>query len=218
MKDLAIYPGKAAPVRQAGLSMIELMVALAILGVLIALAAPSMQSFMASQRLGAATNELMGQLALARTEALRRGTRVTLCKRNGDTCTTSGNWSQGWLVFTDSHRPDSTAQFSTSEQETLLMQQTAVTGQQLVVVGLSGTVAHYVSFEPSGRAVQMNGDPIEESTLRVCSTSTALSDAKRARDIVVLPSGRAMVRKDASGNPLKADGQALSINSACGVS
>ena len=64
---------------QKGFSLVELLVVVAILGVLAGLAAPSFTSLIRSNRLTAAANDLLGAVALARSEALKRAQRVVLC-------------------------------------------------------------------------------------------------------------------------------------------
>ncbi|HYE34441.1 MAG TPA: GspH/FimT family pseudopilin [Methylocaldum sp.] len=75
--------------------------------ILLSLAAPGFQNFINSTRIAGATNELVAALNLARSEAVKRGVIVTVCKSANPndaspTCTTSGGWQAGWLTFTDS--------------------------------------------------------------------------------------------------------------------
>ncbi|MFT3762132.1 MAG: GspH/FimT family pseudopilin [Pseudoxanthomonas sp.] len=85
----------------AGFTLIELMVALAVLAILVALAAPSFQNTLRSNRVATATNELLASLALARTEAIRSTNSSGVCaSTNGAGCD-SGDWNDGWMVWTD---------------------------------------------------------------------------------------------------------------------
>ena len=63
-----------------GLTLIELMVTLSVLAILATLAVPSFQRQIAAARLSEASNELLLATARARTEAIRLGQRVTVCK------------------------------------------------------------------------------------------------------------------------------------------
>ena len=77
--------------------MVELMVTLAVLAILLSLAAPSFSSLLASTRMSSQTNEFMGALNLARSEAVRRVQPVSLRASDSD----NYNYSKGWTVFPD---------------------------------------------------------------------------------------------------------------------
>lgn len=78
--------------------------ALAIAGILAANAAPAMQNLVYEQRLTTHVNELFGDLQLARSEAIKRVSQVTLCKSSdGTACSTTPNWQAGWIVFADTN-------------------------------------------------------------------------------------------------------------------
>ena len=87
---------------QMGLTMIELLVAIAILAILLSIAVPSFITFVQNSRLVGQTNDLVTSLNYARSEAIKRGVRVSVCSRlNNTTCSdaTVFNWDAGWLVF-----------------------------------------------------------------------------------------------------------------------
>jgi type IV fimbrial biogenesis protein FimT len=90
--------------RVSGFTMVEMMVAVAILAILASIALPSYRSLIANNRIVANTNDLVADLALARSEAAKRGgtTVVTVCaSSNGSSCSGSTDWSGGRLVFVD---------------------------------------------------------------------------------------------------------------------
>lgn len=80
-----------------GFTLIELMVAVAIVSIGLAVALPSFRGFSIRQQVIQTGNELVADLALARTEALRRGVRVEL-RAN------AGGWNTGWSVVPDANR------------------------------------------------------------------------------------------------------------------
>jgi len=86
---------------QHGFSLTELMVALAIIGILLGIATPSYRQFSGNSRTVATTNSLVGALAVARSEALRRATPVTICASSDQLSCNTTDWSTGWIVFTD---------------------------------------------------------------------------------------------------------------------
>ncbi|VAW53474.1 Type IV fimbrial biogenesis protein FimT [hydrothermal vent metagenome] len=82
--------------------MIELMITLAIVAILLTVGVPSLKTFMQGNQLIASTNELVSALHIARSEAIKLNTRVSICESNdGATCGTTGNWENGWIVFVD---------------------------------------------------------------------------------------------------------------------
>ena len=85
--------------RARGLTVIELMTALVVVGVLVAIAVPSYKNAQLSSRLSASANDLFASVQLARSEAIKRNVAVTLCaSANGSTCTATGGWEQGWVL------------------------------------------------------------------------------------------------------------------------
>lgn len=84
-----------------GFTLIELMVALSILGILLVVAIPSFAPTLRSNRLFATQTELMSSLALARSEAAKRGIPVSVIP-SAPSGTVSGNeWGAGWSVWVD---------------------------------------------------------------------------------------------------------------------
>lgn len=75
-----------------GFTLIELMVAVAILVIIATIAAPSFGRFIEGNRLVSGTNLLISSMNFARTEAIKRGTTVTF--------STDGGLDGGWCVHT----------------------------------------------------------------------------------------------------------------------
>ena len=83
-----------------GFTLIELMVTIAIVAILLAIALPSFESSIRSNTVATTTNELMGSLALARSEAIRNPGGAVICTSlDGATC--GGTWNDGWIVGPD---------------------------------------------------------------------------------------------------------------------
>ncbi len=89
-----------------GFSLLELVVVMAILAIVAVMAMPALSSVVNSNRLAAQSNDLVASLQLARSEAVRRNARVTLCpSADGLTCDVAaapGVAWEGWITVVDS--------------------------------------------------------------------------------------------------------------------
>lgn len=183
-------------ISERGFTLIELMVTLSILGVLMALAVPSFQSLIAGSNVTAASNDFMTSLAQTRSNAIRLGERVTMCKSaDGAQCSTTGDWEQGWIIFNDPTRDVDAHVDTGTPTETVIVVNAALTNG--IVIRGNSTVSQYVSFSSDGQSRGMNG-AFQAGKIRICSTSAALDNAKRARDLVINSVGRVMVQTPAS--------------------
>jgi type IV fimbrial biogenesis protein FimT len=81
--------------RAFGFTMVEMLVVLVILAILAAIAAPNMGAMIRTQRVKTASFDVFSGLVLARSEALKRNSTVTVAP-------VGGNWASGWTI-TDSN-------------------------------------------------------------------------------------------------------------------
>lgn len=86
-----------------GFTLLELMTGIAVMGILLVIAVPSFSSIMRNSQIAAESGNLVAALTLARSEAIKRGVRVSACAATADqtACDTTGKWDNGWLVFED---------------------------------------------------------------------------------------------------------------------
>ena len=94
--------------KQAGFTLLELMLSIALLGILLGFGVPNMQEFVRSARMSTAANDLITDFNYARSEAVKRRVPVTLCKsQNGTSCdanSAAGPFNR-WIVFVDDADP-----------------------------------------------------------------------------------------------------------------
>ena len=87
-----------------GFTLIEMIVVLTVIGILVGIAAPALSTFVHSNRLVTATNDLVADFSLARNEAIKRSRVTGVCKSSdGTSCTNTGTWASGWIVFADTN-------------------------------------------------------------------------------------------------------------------
>lgn len=87
----------------AGFTLVELVVVMVIVGILASIALGDLVGILKSERMSAQNNDLLSDISFARSEAMRRGTRVTMCPTS-DQASCGNDWSQGRLIFADSDR------------------------------------------------------------------------------------------------------------------
>jgi type IV fimbrial biogenesis protein FimT len=169
------------------MTLIELLTTIAVVAILSAAAAPSFSNLRFDAERTTAVNSFLHALFLARSESIKRGTVVTLCKSpNGEQCANEGSWSEGWMVFVNSDRDD-------------LPQRDP--GEHVIVVHEGwrrGTISSNrpaYSFRPFRQSV-VNG------TIVFCDPR----GSEHARAIVISHTGRARVtRRDSSNRPLRCE-------------
>lgn len=87
-----------------GFTLIELIVSVAIAGILLAVGIPSLQSLSERGKLNAQLSTLVSSMKLARSEAVAKSSPVILCASgDGESCRGSdqSQWEKGWFIFLD---------------------------------------------------------------------------------------------------------------------
>lgn len=164
-----------------GFTLIELMLTISIASILLAVAVPGYQSIMRESRLTTQANELMTSLYYARSEAVKRSVRVTICKSaDGSSCNGS-NWQDGWIVFSDA----GTAGTVDAGDEGLRV----FPGLKGSTLTTGSNFANWISYLPNGRS-QGSGN-LPNGTFNLCNQASG-------RNINVNNAGRPRVEKVSS--------------------
>jgi type IV fimbrial biogenesis protein FimT len=90
---------------QHGLTLPELVITLAVMSILIASGTGPLRHFIQENRMAAVINQFVTALQLARSEAVKHGSRVVLCpSSDGHNCGDSREWVNGWILFASNDR------------------------------------------------------------------------------------------------------------------
>lgn len=141
-----------------GVTLIEMLVAMAILVITTTFVIPNFQRMIFSNRVAAASNELSSVLKFGQMEAIRTRSRVVACaSQDGSTCSGT-NWNQG-IIFIDSDRNG-----SRGGSEKILRSVNTVGSDVSISQNKSGTI----SFNGVG-LIQTSGDASSPFEITVCS-------------------------------------------------
>jgi type IV fimbrial biogenesis protein FimT len=89
---------------QRGFTLVELMITLVIASIVLTMAVPGMRDLIQNNRITGQVNEMVTAFNLARMEAIRRGSPVSVCaSADQASCSGANDWASGWIVFTDAN-------------------------------------------------------------------------------------------------------------------
>ncbi len=176
---------------QPGFTLLELMVVLAIAGVLFAVGIPAMGNFIRNSRITGAANDVMAALHFARSEAIKRRLPVTLCTSASavtdpnPTCANSA-FLTGWVAFVDTNQSG-----QVDAGELVLLQHEAMNPQ---ITARSSVAPFRVTYLLNGFALNPNA-----ARLVLCDQRGNVAtggELSSARGILVSVTGRAGVTRD----------------------
>jgi type IV fimbrial biogenesis protein FimT len=103
---MPLEPTRTPAPRQAGLSLTELLLAIALLGIVTGFTVPSFRALQLDAERSRQVNGLVQSIHLARSEAMKRNAVVSLCpSRDASTCAAAGTgWEAGWVLFENTDR------------------------------------------------------------------------------------------------------------------
>lgn len=185
---MAIWQGRTR--RFAGVTLTEMLLLVSVMSILLGFGIPSFGSMLRSARLSSLTNELLVEFNLARSEAIRRGQRVVLCKAvHALECSASGGWEQGWLMFEDANNNA----WLDAGETVVRFRPAAPPGWQIKG---NTPVSRYVAYHPLG-GTYLAGGGFQAGTLTICPPSASNTSS---RQIVINSTGRPRTRSVQPGS------------------
>lgn len=164
--------------KQSGVSLFELIVAIAILGIVLAIAAPDMGSVIANNRSTTASNELIKAMNMARSEAIKRGVSVSVCAAQDANFNSCGNdWTNGWIVFVN---PDENTTIAGGTSEPIIAVKQLANNNLVINVNPNISIATFTS----------TGFANASTTNAIFSVSATGCSANNGRNVQVSFSGK----------------------------
>lgn len=171
-----------------GYTLIEMLVAVALMLAIMAWAGPAMSGIVVSIKVKAGAQAIFDTLELARAEAIKRNGRVVICKSpSGVACDRNAMWEQGWIVFQD-HNNNGILDAGESplHREHALHETLRISGNM--------PVHDYVSYTAFGRSKLTSG-AFQAGTFTVC---TKAGGDVEVRQVIINSAGRPRMTKPAA--------------------
>ncbi|MCK9489586.1 MAG: GspH/FimT family pseudopilin [Xanthomonadales bacterium] len=174
---------------QSGVTLIELVVAVAVLAILVSIAVPSFREVALNNRASSITNDLLADLSTARSEAVKVAGRAAVLA-------SGATWADGWDVFVD----DNGNGTIDDDEEVIKTVGDINLGRgdnnKFGLTGLAGATsggsgAEAIVFGPMGQLLE----PADGARLIVCRPD---GNSERSRGIRIDISGRMQAVRDAT--------------------
>jgi type IV fimbrial biogenesis protein FimT len=173
-----------------GFTLMELMMTLAVVGVILAIAAPNFRDFLLNNRMTGAANDLLASVQLARSEAIKRQQPVAVCASANPAAVPPDCVAQfgGWAVWVDTNNdaiPD--------PGETIIDTHEVLPASLSLTANGSG----FVSFAATGFSQPSVGGNPATTMVLICDERGDLlvGDTYRKRVVLLSATGRPAVLK-----------------------
>lgn len=164
-----------------GFTLIELMIAVGLTGLLLSLAVPALDQFTTSARSTSAVNDFVSSMHVARSTAVTTNFRTTVCASAGGANCEAVSWDQGWIVFTD-RDSDQTV----DNGETIVATSEGIDGLSIQ----SGEFGQFLMYRPNGRVMTSSANG-NSGQFTVCDNR----GSEYAKVLIVDLSGRPRMSK-----------------------
>lgn len=179
----------------AGFTLTELMVVVAITGILLAVAVPQFTQYRAGKVTRVQASSLLSAFRLARSEAVRRGRTVTLCRSDNPmdaapACAAAGgDWNSGWIVF-----EDGTVRGTVDATDIIIKVEAGAANRGSILVANGAN--YIISYGPLGMPIQ--GGPVlvpNRFNVRPPLPADQVANSPLNIDLVINFSGRVVTEK-----------------------
>ena len=182
-----------------GFTLIELIVTMAVVSIVLLTGMPALNDMTASNRLVTQINSIAGSLALARSEAIKTGSVVTICASSDSATCNVTTWHSGWIAFTDVDK-DTVVDSGTDK---IIQVQDPLTGGTTLKLtlnnslGVSNVIAGFYQFLPDGSSRDQNTGGLTTGTFVLCNQA---NEDTKAKAININYIGRTSRAEDSDSN------------------
>ena len=181
--------------KQHGFTIYELLITTLVVGIVLTIGVPNFSAFTQNARMSGTANDLHSSFQLARSEAARSKSNITICASNNamlEAASCGGTLAEGWIVFVDLNGDLIRA----GAGENVLRAYPAIPAQ--LGIGTNNDSA-YFGFAPSGLGRGDVGGQPAVQTVRICDGRGNVvvgAGGSAARLLMITPIGRATVLRD----------------------
>ena len=175
--------------KQSGLTLGELLTALAVAAVLAGVAVPGMSALLARTQADAAIEQLARAIQFTRYQAITHRATATLCPARDAVCGPRDTWHEGAMIFLDAN-----SNGVRDDGEDILRRLPTLQGHR--VRWRSFRNRTFLSMRPDGTTDWQSGNML------VCPTD---GEARNARQLIINAQGRVRLSRDRDGDGVVED-------------
>lgn len=158
-----------------GFTLVEMMVAVAVLAIMLAIGMPAFGGLIDNQRMDSSVATLLRSIHYTRSEAIRRNRHVVMAPIDG-------KWDTGWVIFIDDDNDG-----AHDAEEVLLREERLGSA---TTIRTNANIMTYVRYNRQGESELLNGG-FQSGTFSFCPNRAGA----RGRQLIINRVGRARVQQ-----------------------